>query len=198
MLQKLPWPPCVGISQRTRACANTSQRNRAVVHFVRSAARSYSSAAVTTADESLGGKPSNILRRRRCARHCRCWIALEREPKTLPHAGHRSSFTKSLARALRPWARALWACLAFSLIMKTRTFSLGQSGQSSTSAGNSAGRAQDRSTVQMQCVSNQLRSQRKLSFIALSPTGVTRALTFPVDARFTKIKKNGHTVRRDS
>ena len=93
---------------------------RALVHFVRPAARSCSSAAAITAAEGLGNRPSSICCRHRCARHCRCSIAMVREPNTLPHTGHCSSLTKSLAIALCPWARDLWACLAFSLV-KTRT-----------------------------------------------------------------------------
>ena len=130
---------------------------RALVHFVRPAARSCSSAAAITAAEGLGNRPSSILRRHRCARHCRCPIAVEREPNTLPHAGHCSSLTKSLAIALCPWARALWACLAFSLV-KTRTHSRGHSGHNSTPAGRSAAWVHERSTVLMQGVSCQLDS----------------------------------------
>ena len=111
--------------------------NRALVHFVRPVARSCSSAAAITAAEGLGNKPSSIFCRRRSARHCICSIAMGREPNTLPHAGHCSSLTKSLAMALCPWARDLWACLAFSLV-KTRTLSRGHSGHNSTPAGRSA------------------------------------------------------------
>ena len=110
---------------------------RALVHFVRPAVRSCSSAAAITAAEGLGKRPSSIFRRHRCAQHCRCSIAMVREPNTLPHAGHCSSLTKSLAIALCPWARDLWACLAFSLV-KTRTHSCGHSGHNSTPAGRSA------------------------------------------------------------
>ena len=110
---------------------------RALVHFVRPAARSCSSAAVISAAEGLGNRPSSIFCRHRCARYCRCSIAMGREPNTLPHAGHCSSLTKSLAIALCPWARDLWACLAFSL-MKTRTHSRGHSGHNSAPAGRSA------------------------------------------------------------
>ena len=73
---------------------------RALVHFVRPAVRSCSSAAATTAAEGLGYRPSSSFRRHRCARHCKCSIAMGREPNTLPHAGHCSSLTKSLAIAL--------------------------------------------------------------------------------------------------
>ena len=97
----------------------------------------------------------------RCTRHGRCSISMGREQNTLPHAGHRSSFARFLAMALCPWARALWVCLAFSL-MKTRR------------AGNSARNTHERSTIQMQRVSHQLVSQLKLSIKALPPTGVTR------------------------
>ena len=55
----------------------------ALVHFVRPAVGSCSSAAAITAAEGLGNRPSSIFRRRRCARHCRCLIAMEREPKYL-------------------------------------------------------------------------------------------------------------------
>ena len=44
---------------QSRACADTSPRNRAFVHFVRPAVRSESSAAATTAEATLGGRPSN-------------------------------------------------------------------------------------------------------------------------------------------
>ena len=107
---------------------------RALVHFVRLAVRSCSSAAAITAAEGLGNRPSSIFRRHRCAQHCRLSIAMGREPNTLPHAGHCSSLTKSLATALCPWARDLWACLAFSLV-KTRTHLRGHSGHNSTPAG---------------------------------------------------------------
>ena len=118
-----------------------------------------------------------------------------REPMTLPRAGRRSSFTKSLAMDLCPWAGALWACLAFSL-MKTQMFSRGQSGQRSTSAGNSTRRAHERSTVQMPCDSYQLLSQLKLSLIALSPTGVTGSARQSMHGS-PRLLKSGHTVRSD-
>ena len=120
--------------------------NRAFVHFARPAILSCSSAAAITAAEGLGNRPSNILRRHRCARHCRCSIAEEREPNTMPHAGHCSSLTKSLAIALYPWARDLWACLALSLV-KTRTHSRGHLEHNSTPAGRSAAWVHERSTV---------------------------------------------------
>ena len=81
---------------------------RALVHFVRPAVRSCSSAAAITGAEGLGNRPSSIFRRHHCARHCKCSIAMRREPNTLPHAGHCSSLTKSLAIALCPWAQDLW------------------------------------------------------------------------------------------
>ena len=130
---------------------------RALVHFVRPAVRSCSSAAAITTAEGLGNRPSSIFRRLRCARHCRCSIAMGREPNILPHAGHCSSLTQSLAIALCPWARDLWACLAFSLV-KTRTHSCGHSGHNSTPSGRSATWVHERSTVLMQGVSCQLDS----------------------------------------
>ena len=130
---------------------------RALVHFVRPAVRSCSSAAAITAADLLGNRPSSTFRRHRCARHCRCSIAMGCEPNTLPHAGHCSSLTKSLAIALCPWARDLWVCLAFSLV-KTRTHSRGHSGHNSTPAGRSTTWVHERSTVLMQGVSCQLDS----------------------------------------
>ena len=130
---------------------------RALVHFVRPAARSCSSAAAITSAEGLGNRPSSNFCRHRCARHCRCSIAMGREPNTQPHAGRCSSLTKSLAIALCPWARDLWACLAFSLV-KTRTHSRGHSGHNSAPAGRSAAWVHERSTVLMQGVSCQLDS----------------------------------------
>ena len=102
-------------------------------------------------------RPSSIFCRHRCAQHCKCSIGMGREPNTLPHAGHCSSLTKSLAIALCPWARDLWACLAFSLV-KTRTHSCGHSGHNSTPAGRSATWVHEKSTVLMQSVSCQLDS----------------------------------------
>ena len=46
------------------------------------------------------------MRLQRGARHCRCSIAIGREPNVLPHAGHCSSATNSLAIVLWPCARA--------------------------------------------------------------------------------------------
>ena len=79
--------------------------NRAFVHFVRPDRGRPQ--LLSQLLRVWGSGPSNILRRHRCARHCRCSIAMGRELKTLQHAGHCSSLTKSLANALCPWARAL-------------------------------------------------------------------------------------------
>ena len=163
---------------------------RALVHLLRPAVRSCSSAAAITAPEGLGNRPSSIFRRHRCAWHCKYSIAMGREPNTLPHAGHCSSLTKSLAIALCPWARALWACLAFSLV-KTRTHSCGHSGHNSTPAGKSATWVHERSTVLMQGVSCQLDS------ICLTESHCSvphrchneRPPTFPIDAWVTKVSE---------
>ena len=48
---------------------------RTLVHFVRPAVRSCSSAAAVTAAEGLGNRPSSIFRRYHCARHCKCSFA---------------------------------------------------------------------------------------------------------------------------
>ena len=50
-------------------------RNRAFVHFVRPAVRSWPAAVAITAAESVGARPSNILRQHRCARHRKSAIA---------------------------------------------------------------------------------------------------------------------------
>ena len=79
-------------------CCQTVKR--AFVHFVSPFFRSRSSASAMASAEGLGNKPSNIMRRHRGARHCKCSIAIGREPNVLPHAGNRSSMTKTLAIAL--------------------------------------------------------------------------------------------------
>ena len=150
MLQMLPQPQMRGLqkcSQKSRDAAGrhsarmTQNANdwstlcgqagrRDFVHFVRPAVRSWSSAVAVT------GAGSNILRRHRCAWHCKCSIAMGREPKTLPHAGH-------LAMALCPWARLCGpVCHAF-------TLSCGHSGHNSASGGSSAGKVLETSTVLM-------------------------------------------------
>ena len=79
-------------------CCQTVKR--ALVHFVSPFFRSRSSASAMASAGGLGNKPSTIMRRHRGARHCKCSIAIGREPNVLPHAGHSSSMTKTLAIAL--------------------------------------------------------------------------------------------------
>ena len=142
----LPQPQCADCktcSQNLRVIQNANDNrtlrsqagNRAFVHFVRRAVRSWSFAVAVTAAESLGRRPSIILRRHRCAQHCRCSIAMGREPKSLTtRCASLVTDEVSLAIALRPCARALWACVALSLV-KTRTLSCGHSGHNSASVG---------------------------------------------------------------
>ena len=133
------------------ACTHCQALKRALVHFVRPFFRSWLSASVIASAEGLGSKPSIIMRLQRGARHCRCSIAIGREPNVLPHAGHCSSVTNSLAIVPWPCARARCACLAFSLV-KTRTDALGHSGQNNTLLGNSSTHVFKTSTVWMEGV----------------------------------------------